>query len=294
MKHSPISVATAAAIDAVKSDQPTVEIQHYAPAGSGLARFVGRVIHTAKSRADDSLVLKAIRDRFDGRMCAVAGSVQVVDKGPVSDTVTGVLSVVRESIAVASSEDMNGFRAIASNMFLDEEDRMWTLNKTEAGSLLIRSNGIDDDQALLGMLHAVASSAATSMQAQQLAAVASSVKNQIEAGKFASYVNVNNELATGFIVAVASDENSSQVVILPGADAEAESVDANAVVEVQDVPNDVLPSLSEDEQIQISIAASRGAVNIEMMLDYYRKVFGHRPDYYDQLAQRIRSHAFAA
>ena len=59
------------------------------------------------------------------------------------------------------------------------------------------------------------------------------------------------------------------------------------------MPEDVLPELSSDEQVQISIAASRGAVNLDMMIDYYRKVFGHSAQFFDQFVQRLRSHQFA-
>ncbi len=292
MYKSQSSTQTAAALDSLKSDLPTVNIQHYAAAGAGLARITANVVHTAASRKDPSLVSRALRDKFNGQLQAVAGSLKIADTGPVSETITGLVSCVRESIAVASSDDMKGFTAVAANMYLDDEERMWTLNTTAAGQLMVRTTGIDDDQALIGLLNAVASSAPTSSENVRLSAIASSVRAQVEGGKLVSYVNGNNEL--GFGVVVATDADSDAAVVLPyekGSDAEQISV--NAVTEVHETPNEVLPDLTEDEQIQIAVASGRGAVDLEMLLDYYRKMFIRNPEYFEEFARRLRSHVFA-
>lgn len=273
-----------------KSGMPVVEIQHYAAAGAGLARFVARVVHTAASRANPQLIAESLKSKFNGQLQAVAGSVNVVDRGPVSETITGMLSVVRESVAIASSEDLKGFTAVAANMYLDDEERMWTLNTTTAGNIMVRTTGIDDDQALVGLLHAVASSTATSGESQRMSALASAVRSKVEGGKFVSYVNQHNELVQGFIVAVASDD-AELAVALP-VDGEPEQININAVTEVHNISDDVLPELSEDEQIQVAVASARGSVNIDMILDYYKKVFVRSPDYFAEFAKRVRGHQF--
>lgn len=292
MYQSTASAQAAQAALAIKSDAPTIEIQHYAPAGAGLARFVARVVHTAASRANPALVAQAFRNKFNGQLQAVAGSVKVVDRGPISDIMTGIASVVREVVAIGSPDDMKGFKAVASNMFLDEEDRMWTLNKTESGSLMVRTTGIDDDQALVGMLHAVASSAPSASAARELQAVASDVLRSVEAGKYVTYVNANNEVAHGFVVVCSAEEGDTTALVLaPGAE-DVEQIDTHAVIEVADVPDDTLPELTDDENLQISIASARGAVNLEMMVSYYKRVFGHNPEFFKQFEANLRKHAF--
>lgn len=292
MYVSQASAAVNAAVANIKTDLPTIEVKHYAQAGAGLARIVARVIHTGASRANRALIGEALSKKFDGKMTAVAGSINVVDSGPLDETITGVVSIVRDSLALASDADLSGFRAVASNMYLDDEDRMWSLSKTEAGRLMVRSTGIDDDQALIGMLHAVASAAPTVRASQQLAAIASATASNVQAGSLVTYVNGNNQVALGFVV-VASAEGDTAVVLPHHAqDSEGETISVNAVVDV--VPDSAieLPALSEEERMGISLASSRGAVSIESMLDYYRRVFGHRPDFYDQFAARIKAHAF--
>lgn len=297
MYSSNSSAQTIAAAASIKTDAPTLTIKHFAPAGAGLARVVAEVVHTAASRANPKLVVQAMRDRFEGRIAAVAGSLKIMEKGPVSDTLTGIVSVVREAVAIGGEKDMKPFRAVASNMYLDEEGSMWTLNKTDGGSLMVRSTGIDDDTALLSMLTSVSSSPATSMQGQQMAAVASAVRNSAEAGDYITYVNANNELAHGFLVVIASYEEGNEEpmgVVLPhGENADAETINLNAITDVQEIDEEQIPELPEDEQVQIAVAAARDALNLDHMLDYYRRLFAHAPAYYQQIDQRIRSHAFA-
>ena len=298
MYSSHSSAQTIAAAASIKTDAPTVKVKHFAPAGAGLARIVAEVVHTAASRANPKLVTQALRDRFEGRIAAVAGSLKSVDKGPVSETFTGIVSVVREAVAIGGDKDMKPFRAVASNMYLDEEGSMWTLSKTAGGSLMVRSTGIDDDASLISMLASVSSSPATSMQGQQMAAIASSVRDSAEGGDYITYVNANNEISHGFLVAVATVEEAGEEqhmgIVLPyGENAEAESISLNAITEVQEVEDDNIPELPEEQQVQIAVAAARDALNIDHMLDYYRRLFAHAPEYYQQIDQRIRSHAFA-
>jgi hypothetical protein len=277
-------------VNDVRSDAPIVEIQHYALAGSGLARVIAKVVHTAASRANPKLVYDAIRAKFDNRMMAVAGSMHVEDKGPVSETISAVLATVRESFAVNEGQQLNGFKAIASNMFLDDEDKMWTLNKTESGSLMVRSTGIDDDQSLLGMLHAVASSAASSSESKRLAAVASSLRNSLEGGQYVSFVNNNNQMQRGFIVATAMDDDNA-VVVLPFGETEAQQISKSAITDIHNTDQVQFPEIPEDEKIQVAVAASSGRLDIETIIDYYRRVYGHNEEYFAKLEALLREAA---
>lgn len=275
--------------DLNKAGLPVIDLKHFAVAGSGLARIVANVVHTDASRQNPELVTQAIAKKFENQLQAVAGSIHVVDSGPLTDTITGVLGVQRETIAVNGSDNLKGFKAVASNMYLDDEDRMWTLNTTAAGNLLVRANGVEDDAALLNMLSAVASAAQTSTESVNLRAVASSVRQSLAAGQYVSYVNVNNVLAHGYIVAMAGDETA--LVLAPGQE-EAETINVNAVVASHEISDEVLLDLDEDEKTQIAIASARGAVPIEAMVDYYRRVFIRSPEYFQQFEQRLRGHAF--
>ncbi len=281
----------AGAIGAVKQDVPGIEIKHFAPAGQGLARVVARVIHTAASRVNPGLIAQALLNKTDNRLSAVAGSFRVMDRGPLSDTVTGILSYNRESIAVASSDDMKGFTAVASNMFMDDEERMWNLHKTESGSLLVRSSGIDDDQALIGLLASLSSSPQTSTEGRQLTAMASSLRDRVEGGQFVSFVNANNMLAHGFVVVTAADTDDA--IVLTGEKDEPEAIKTNSVTEIHELGADAPQvELSEQEQVDVAVASAAGRVSLDMMVDYYRRMFAASPEYFEQFKQRLLSHGF--
>lgn len=280
-----------AAVQAVKSDKPVVEIKHFAPAGSGIARVVANVIHTAASRANPNLIGEVLREKTQNRLTAVAGSFRTVDEGPLSSVITGVLAFNRESIAIASSEDLQGFTAVASNMFMDVEDRMWNLHKTESGSLLVRSTGIDDDQELVGLLASLSSSPQTSGESRQLSATASSVRNRIAGGQYVSFVNANNMLAQGFVVVTAAD--SDDVVVLTDEKAEPEAIKANAITEIHDLGQDAPQvELTEQEQVDVAVASAAGRITLDMMVDYYRRMFAASPEYFEMFKSRLLSHAF--
>ncbi len=279
-------------VDAMLTAEPTVEIKHFALAGSGLARIVARVVHTAKSRVDANLVRSAIAKKFDNQLEAVAGSFSLKDRGPVSDVITGLVTPRREAIAVASSADMNGFRAIAGNMFLDEEDRIWSLNKTAAGSLLVRTTGIDDDSTLLGMLTATASSVINGKEEREMIATASAVRNNVVGGSYVTFVNANNLVDHGYILATANDNGNEVAAVLPAGADEAQEISVNAVIDVHEI-SPKMPQFSEEEEMQQNVAVASGRVNLDMLLDYYKKVFAADPSYYEQFATRLKEYSFA-
>lgn len=277
-------------IGSLKTDLPTIEVKHYALAGSGLARIVANVFHTAASRANPALVLQAIRAKLDNKMAAVAGSFHSVEKGPVTEVLSGLVSVIRESKAIGEGSDMTGFKAYASNMFLDNEGDIWSLKKTEAGSILVRSSGIEDDESLIKVLKACCSSAVTRSESAAMTAHASAVVSKVEAGNYVSFVDSNDIIKQGFVVAT-TDEG--QAVVLSSATAAEEVVPLETITQIHDQSEFPEVALNEQEQTNIAVATARGAVDLSMMLEYYKKIYSSDPKFYEMFAERIRAHSYA-
>ena len=150
--HASLSAAIAGARNA----EPTVEIKSYALAGEGLARVLVEVTHTEESRKDPSVIGNAIRARLENQMEAVAGSFVTIERSAFTERITGIVSAIRKAIPV-TEENMKGFRATAANMFMDEEQEMWALHKTQAGQILVQTTGIGDDMSLVGLLDSCSS-----------------------------------------------------------------------------------------------------------------------------------------
>ena len=276
------------AVTALRTDEPTVELKSYASAGPQLARVVIDVTHTSASRKNPALVMEAISRKLQGRFQAVAASFELVSSGSYTDRLTGVVGKTREIVAVEPSV-MKGFRAMASNMFMDEEKDMWALKRTEAGDVLVKTSA-EDDLSLLNLLEATASAGhRSSPEYSQLRAVCSAIANHVEGGQYVSYVDLNNSLAVGFVLAT-TDEGDA-VVLQNGAD-DVDVIKREAVTDIHDDAEIPEPTMTAEEQIDHEVALSSGRVDLSNLISFYKKVYAYAPKYFAELERRIRQHQF--
>lgn len=288
MKNAKHDRSIQAAVGALKSDEPTVELKSFSSAGTGLARVIVDVTHTAKSRTDASLVARAISRKLEGRFEAVAGSFVKIASGSFTDRLTGVVGKVREIVAV-SEEAMKGFRAVASNMFMDEETDMWALKRTEAGDVLIRTSA-EDDLSLLNLLEATASAGhRSSPEFATLSAMCSALADRVEGGDYVSYVDLGNRIVSGFVVAT-TDEG--EALVLPEGAEEPDVIKLEAITESHETASFPEPVLTTEEAVDQEVALSSGNVDIPAMLAYYKRVYGHDPKFFAELSKRIKSHTY--
>jgi hypothetical protein len=292
-------VALKTAIDNVADSKPVVNILNYDLAGEGLARVLCSVSHTGNSRTDHSLIAASIRASLAGKMEPVAGSFTSLSAGNYQEQITGVVSVVREAISAdAKTVADKGFKSISANMFMDDEEHMWVLRKSSAGDLLVKTTGIDDDLSLIKLLDHACSGSSTSSSVsdyRQMVAHASSVYNSVQGGDFVSYVNINNEVVCGYVVATVSDTpetEADKALVLPVGGDEEELINTKAITEVHS--QDTFPEMeiTEEEAVDSAVSASRGDVSVASLLDYYKKVFARSPKFYQEFARRLKAHAF--
>lgn len=284
------SASLSAAIAGARSADPVVEIQSYALAGKGLARVMVEVTHNEASRNDPSVIASALRNKFEGKMEAVAGSFTNLEQGRFTQRITGLIAAVREAIPV-TEQSSKMFKALSSNMFMDDEKDMWVLRKTEAGQLFVKTTGIDDDMSLVGMLDACASASfRNSPEYGRMVAQASAVSNSVEGGDFISYVNHDNMVGCGFVVAgVAGEED---IVVLPVGAEETETINKAAVTQIH--AQDEFPAHEQtgEEEVATVVAAGRGGIDLDFLKDYYKKVYARNPKYYDMFVARLEAHQF--
>lgn len=276
--------------------EPVVNILSFDVIGAGMARVLCGVTHAGDSREDHSKISNALRTRLQGKMEAVAGSFSSVDKGQYQEQITGIVSVVKEAIPV-TKENLVGFRAVAANMFMDDEQDMWVVRKSAAGDLIVKTTGIEDDMSLVRLLNQSCSHStnhSSISEQRRMVARASAVCDTVKGGDFVSYVNMNNELTCGFLVATAFDEAHPEVhqaVVLP-INGEEEVINVKAVIDNHDQTSFPALELSEQETVDAAVASARGSVNLQTLLDYYKKVYARRPAFYAEFAKRIKAHAF--
>lgn len=273
-----------------ESKAPTVTVMGYALAGEGLARVTVEVAHNKHSREDHSLVSESLSKTFENQMIAVSGSFRSVDKAPYTERVVGMMRVNTQSVP---AEAAKGFRSVSSNIFMDDEDKMWVLRKTEAGDILVKNTGIEDHASLLGMLNVVCHSGhSLSSEFKLSESKVSEMQSHVQGGSFVQYVSaLDAQTKFGFVVASAED---GKLIVLPqdGTADEGEVVEREAVVSDENIDEAPEPELSEQEKMDQAVSISRGVVGIDTLLSYYKKVFAHSPSYYEEFAKRVRSHSF--
>lgn len=283
--------STSAAISQITKqhakDLPGVAILGFKTVGNGLARIVAEVTHNQNSKADHSKVSASLSRLFGGKLTAVASSFKSIEKAPYTEKIDGFVSVNTEVQPYV--EGMQGLRSVSSNMFMDDEEKMWVLRKTESGDLLVKSTGIEDHHDLANLLNSCCHSGfSLSSAGRQHDAGIEQFQSSVQGGDFIKYVSLSTgEAKVGF--AVASTEEG--LIVLP-TDGEGEEIPKEAVVEKynsEDLPED---TPSESESAEIGVAIARGTANIEFMLDYYKRVFARSPAYYKEFEKRVRSHSF--
>lgn len=289
MQSSVSSVASALSSE----KRPTVSVLGYMLAGAGLARVTVEVAHNRHSREDHNLISESMGKLFENKLMAVSSSFKSVDKAPYTERIEGMVRVNTESVAF--QDGMKGFRSMSSNIFMDDEENMWTLRKTEAGDILVKGTGIEDHESLRGLLDVVCSGGySLSSEFKKAEAALAAAQACIRGGDFVQYVSENTgNVNFGFVVA--SDEAENKLIVLPldaAPESEGEVVQKAAVVTSFDVESFPEPEMSEQEQMDQAVCAARGVVNLSTLLDYYKKVFARSPAFYAEFAKRARAHAF--
>jgi len=269
---------------------PTVKVLAYALAGEGLARVTAEVSHNRFSREDHNLVSESLSKLFENHLSPVTGSFQSIDKAPYTERISGVVRVNTQSVPMSAAKD---FRSVSSNIFMDDEDKMWVLRKTEAGDILVKNTGIEDHDSLRGLLDVVCGSG-YSLSSEFRASISKvhGMQEQVAGGSYVQYVSQHGtETKFGFVVASAEDD---KLIVLPsdGSVEDGEVVDRQAVVAEYDTAEMPEPEMSEQEKMDTAVSTSRGVVGLSTLLDYYKKVFARSPKFYEEFARRAKGHSF--
>ncbi len=289
MKHQ-MSVSSVVSKHAAAKN-PTVKILGYALAGEGLARITAEISHNQHSREDHSLVFDSLSKMFENKLSPVADSFTSVDKAPYTERVVGIVRVNTDAIPAESAK---GFRSVSSNIFMDEEDKMWVLRKTEAGDVLVKNTGIEDHDSLRGLLDVVCSSGySLSSEFKRNELSISKMHEGVTGGSYNQYVSATDSRTKfGSVIAECDDE---KLIVLPQDESapEGEVVEKAAIVQEHNVADAPEPEMSEQEKMDQAVSVSRGVVGVGTLLDYYKKVFARSGSYYAEFAKRVRAHAFA-
>lgn len=215
-----------------------------------------------------------------GKVTPVADSFTVLASNAVSDLITGFVAPLITSRPFDSAD--NTMRVMAGNMFMDEEEHLWKLQKTEAGDVLVRSH-IDNADEIRVMMQSLCSTVpAAAIQAnEKIIDQHSQSIGEIPSASDVLYVDPETlKVTAGVIIAVVDDVPNT--VAVAGADGSCA------------ISRDLLICASSFDGLEDAEAkeleAQATSFTLADITEYYRKVFQRRPEYFEQFMTRWRSH----
>lgn len=258
----------------------------------GYARVIASVTHTTASRENHELVLESLSAAIGSKMRPIEGSFQVLSSNKVGDVITGIITANPETVAYDEAVASN-FKAVAGNMFMDDEENMWALRKTEAGDLLVKSRGADDADVISDLMTSLSSAGVGSMSFEAKAQVQreNGVRSELQGGDFITFVNPQTETVEfGAVVASAFDDNGRQLgtmAVQSSAGGETVILDRNmALAKFADVDYN-------DEGLVDEQTVEANAHSLEEISAYYQRVFQRDPSYFEKFMERWMNHVFA-
>lgn len=250
-------------------------------------RVTASVTNTISTSKDPKSVPKLIADHLGAKLRPVMGSFFALSSSEVGRTITGIFTLNPQTVAY--EKDMDGFKAVSGNMFMDEEEGLWVLRKTDSGSILVKSTGMEDADIIADLMPSVASAGIGSLGYEATASMSkeSAVRSSIEGGDFVAFVNPTTECVEfGAVVAsveTADGQLTKRLVVQANADdADCQTIDRGMVVlKFDDV---------DIGDLEVSESSAKSLAEIAA---YYKQVFIRDPAYYEKFLARLQSYVFA-
>lgn len=254
--------------------------------GSNQALALVQVIHAPGEDITQNFAA-SVSAATDREYMSVSGASAVIEEGR---THTFVRTILARTQDVKDIGEVSEMRALSKNMYMDKNERMWSIRRSESGQdVLVRNQDINDNAELLSLIRSNSSASPESLRSAlpQIAHayhMHNAALEQAQGGDMVSYVSESGELKVGFIAATVSDDNSCMIVNADGSEATITSMSMVAVLNGDEIPENQFP--------EVDSLSTAGGVSVDHLLDYYAQVFRYSPEYYEELAARIRNHTF--
>lgn len=229
-------------------------------------------------------ILVALSSASKERFRAVAGSVLSLHNVGSGVHVLRALMIPTKHVLPAAHKD--NMVALSSSMYMDSNDRLWSLKQSGNESLLISSQS-EDPEELLEMMASCSNDIAVAGNPELRNAINAhnNLLKGIQGGDAVSYLSNSGEMKSGFVafVSVASDEEVLSVLPFGGQ-------------EVEDVDRASVSAVYQGDAIdypEVNLSVSGQVSDPKALVDYYRRVYGHAPEYFERLRQIIMNHNFA-
>ena len=179
-----------------------------------------------------------------------------------------------------------GYKHVAKNMYMDENDHAWELKSGEAGEYLARTSADE----LPSILQA-ATNKFRNLTGRMVASVSDLSPAEVNTGEFAAFINSRNQVDYGFVIG--ASKSTGDIAIVSHAFGDKVMVHPTLIIESNmfAVPASVqanknvgpMPGSTGGAKLKAS------AINSQMMIDYYKKAYVYSNSYVNALIQQIEN-----
>lgn len=238
---------------------------------------LARVVLSMTGNYNDRFELKtAIAKLFNNLASPVENSFRWANRNGDIKSVVGYVRSNNEVREFNDKQDSQKYRAVASNLLMDNEDKtLWEVKSGSNDSKYLTRKGNED---LSELVHLATSYRTASPKLTQLASAAPAAKEVV------GFVDrTTEEMRYGFVVESGVQAKGKVTVVATDND-EAVDVPEEDVVDVYE--------LDPEESAQLSTTAANG-LSKEAMIEYYKKAYSYSPEYIQEIIKMIEQHAFA-
>lgn len=259
------------------------EVAHSA---SNIVSVIANVQGIASMSSSDELLV-ALSTASGHRMSAIAGSVVMMEERGDNEAIFRAMMAPAHEVLPASAA--GNMTALSSNMFMDASEKLWALRSSGDQQMLVRSVS-EDPAELADMMQSCSSDINVEMGRDPIlrkacAKFAASL-SAAEGADIISFVRDDKQVDVGFIAYVSQSADGEESLAVQNMDGEFFSLSSREAVIA------VMPS-SNIQYPDVFLSESAASNSSKTLLDYYRRVFGHAPEYFKKLSEIIKGHAFA-
>ena len=257
----------------VNADQRIVSV-------SALLMGVGKDVNSDE-------VFAALSAATNNTMRVIPGSVIRLDDVGIGQV--AVAAALTPATRTLPSSHRAHMTSVSSNIFMDDNERLWALRGDGNDRVLVMSASEDPDT-LIEMMASCSSDheneliIARDSYLRKAIDSHKSVIASVSGGDMVSYVD-GGEVGVAFVAA--STSGSEELHVFNVASQSASTINRGQVV--AKVECDAIKYPDEVQLSESGVAAG----GLKTIIDYYRRVFGHAPEYFKELEACIRQHSYA-
>lgn len=249
---------------------------------------VAAVVHVIHGHQEDirDNVAAAISESTNREFMSVSGSITLLES---TNTETFLRCIMAQTKDIKPASEATTMTALSANMYMDASEQLWSLKANAGNDILVRSSDLNNSEELLEMI-ASCSSVRGFQDGLRSKYPAIYKKHEAHMAELATasggdMVSFVSESAThvGFIAAQVQDVDKFSYLVVDNA-GEQHSISCDQIVALMDGSN-----LTEFPDVGVSMSSS---IDVNKLVDYYKRVFSYNPEYYDRIENIIRQHAF--